>query len=74
MNRYVYFRFRRAGEQKVYLFDQSVNRTKIHNSERKYEKNNNIQEPNGGPSPIPYGFEGRTGMGMGTMTGEVIVD
>ena len=35
-----------------------------------------IQEPNGGPSPIPYGFEGRTGMGMpvGTMTGEVIVD
>jgi hypothetical protein len=33
-----------------------------------------IQEPNGGPSPIPYGFEGRTGIVMGTMTGEVIVD
>ena len=27
-------------------------------------------DPNGGPSPIPYGFGGRTGMGMGIMTGE----
>lgn len=34
-----------------------------------------VQEPNGGPSPIPYVFEGRTGICMGTMTGEVdIVD
>jgi len=35
-------------------------------------ENHPIQVPNGGPSPIPYGFEGRTG--IGTRTGEVILD
>ncbi len=27
-------------------------------------------DPNGGPRPIPYGFDGRTGIGMGIMTGD----
>ena len=27
-------------------------------------------DPNGAPSPIPYGFGGRTGIGMGIMTGD----
>jgi hypothetical protein len=31
-----------------------------------------IQELNGGPRPIPYGFWGMTGIGMGIIVGDVI--
>lgn len=53
-----------------------VLRELILHGERKHgnKEHRRIQEPNGGPSPIPYGFGGRTGMGMGTIPGEVIVD
>lgn len=52
---------------------------KMPQEERKHKETNVIvhprfQEPNGGPSPIPYGFEGRTGICIGTMTGEVVDD
>jgi len=29
-----------------------------------------LHDPNAGPSPIPYGFCGKTGMGIGIMTGD----
>ena len=29
-----------------------------------------IYDPNGGPNPIPYGFCGNTGIGMGIITGD----
>jgi len=45
---------------------------KRENTEKQTSSSIRVQEPNGGPSPIPYGFEGRTGICMGTMTGEVV--
>jgi hypothetical protein len=37
--------------------DKSLAKTKHH-------------DPNGGPNPIPYGFCGSTGIGIGIMTGD----